>query len=355
LGKRIALPAMKFATRLAAWALLLAAIGAGLSACGKKEAEQVAAEPEVDILDPSVVEELELEAKQLEKIRNGLKAKAYRGTRKGLVKAALTVIGAVEGQSAHPLMENLPADVRAAVKVAGGEAGALKLMAENPPAEVGLVIATGYLVHLQKTPALCELDEVDVEAFKTPGGRSGFHVVRGVTFFMHGLKQHGLQDLRAANVGSARTLEPEVRTAIYLGAAAAAIAAGEPRMARTQLELAEELSPGDPTIVFLRAEKEISNGRMDEAAQLLAGWREANPDAGGLVAGVIDGRIADLAAGDEALKSVLLEPKWLVNFGLDYIGEQAESSEAFRKLDEVTGTARTMMDELLGRFTGFGL
>ena len=52
---------------------------------------------------------------------------------------------------------------------------------------------------------------------------------------------------------------------------------------------------------------------------------------------------------------MLLEPKWLVNFGLDYIAEQAGDSEAFRKLDEVTGTSRTLMSELLEGFTGFGL
>lgn len=345
---------MKIEMKRTVWLLLLAT-GLALSGCGKKKPEEAVAEPEVEILDPSVLEELEVEAKQLEKIRKGLKAKAYRGTRKGLVKAALVLIGAVEGQAAHPLLEHLPGDVRETIRVAGGEAGVLKQMAEKPPAEVGLIFATGYLVHLQKTPALCELDLVDVEAFKTPGGKSGFHVVRGVTYFMHGLKQHGLRDLRAANVGSADSLAPEIRTAIYLGAAAAAIAADEPRMVRTQLELAEELSPGDPTIVWLRAEREISKRRMDAATAMLSEWREANPTASGLVPGVIDGRIAELAKGDETMQTVLVDSKWLVNFGLDYIAEQAKSSEPFRKMDEVTGTARTMMSDLLERFTGFGL
>lgn len=333
----------------------LAIIAGGVVACGKKAEEQAVIPPEQEVLDPSVVEALEVEARQLEKILSGLKAKAYRGTRRGLVKAALGLIGAVEGQSAHPLMANLPEDVREVISRADGEAGALKALAEQPPAEVGLVVATGYLVHLQKTPALCELELIDPGGFKTPGGLSGFHVVRGVTYFMHGLKQHGLRDLRAANLGSAGQLAPEVRLAIYLGAAAAATAAEEPRMARTQLELAEELSPADPGIVFVRAEGEIAKRRYDEAAAMLGAWRDGHPQASGLVPGVIDARIAELGRGDASLTTVLAEPQWLLNFGLDYIHEQAANSEPFRKLDEVTGTARTMASDLLERFTGFGL
>ena len=324
-----------------------------LVACGKQD-EEVAAEPEVEILDPSVIEELALEERQLEKIRKGWKASAYKKTRKGLVKAAFGLLGVVEGQAEHPLMANFPPEVREVIAAAGGETGKLKELAENPPSEVSLAVATGYLVHLQKTPALCELDLVDEEGFLTPGGKSGFHVVRGVTYFMHGLKQHGLRDLRAANVGSAEGLPPEIRTAIYLGAAATAIAVDEPRMARTQLEMAEELSPDDPTIVFLRAEQDISKRRFDEASEALADWRAANPDASGMVAKVIDERIAALAEGDEKLETVLAEPKWLVDFGLDYIAEKSGGSEAFRKLDEVAGTARTMMEDLRERFMGFG-
>ena len=338
--------------------LLLLGFIVGICSCGSKnnkENEEAAAEPEVEILDPSVIEELELEEKQLEKIRKGWKAKTYRATRKGLVKTALGLIGAVEGQSAHPLLKNLPPDIQTVIATAGEQAGGFKDLAENPPAEVGLVVATGYLVHLQKTAALCELDLIDPEELATPGGRSGFHVVRGVTYFMHGLKQHGLRDLRTANVGSAKNLAPEVRKAMYLGAAAAAIAADEPRMARTQLEMAEELSPGDPAIVFLRAEREISKSRFDDAAEMLGEWRKKNPSEDGVVPSAIDERIADLRKGDDKMTSVLADPKWIVDFGLDYIEEQAKTSEAFAKLNEVTGTARSMMDELLEQFTGFGL
>ena len=334
----------------------LLAVCACLVACGKKEPEEAAQElPEEEVLDPSVIEELALEERQLEKIRKGWKASAYRKTRGGLVKGALGLLGTVEENADHPLMDNLPVEVRDLIVAAGGETGKLKDLADDPPPEVGLVVAAGYLVHLQKTPALCELDLVDEEGFATPGGRSGFHVVRGATYFMHGLKQHGLRDLRAANLGSASALPPEIRTAIYLGAAASAIAVNEPRMARTQLEMAEELSPEEPAIVFLRAEQDISKRRFDEAAEALAKWREANPDTPGVVADVIDERIAALAANDGSLETILTEPKWLINFGLDYIADKSGTSEAFRKLDEVTGTVRTMMSDLLERFTGFGL
>ena len=344
---------MRSELRKVAWLVMAAAVG--MSGCGEKAPDPVAEIPEEEILDPSVAEELAVEEKQLAKIHKGLKAKMYRSTRKGLVKGTLAVMAAVEGQAAHPILDTLPQGVRETVSAAGGEAGALKMIAEDPPAEIGLVVATGFLVHLQKTPALCELALVDEERFATPGGRSGFHVVRGATYFMHGLKQHGLRDLRSANVGGAERLAPEVRTAIYYSAAAAAIAADEPRMARTQLELAEALSPGDPMVVFLRAEREISKARYGDAGEMLSGWRGENPEADGLVPGVIDGRIADLREGGESLKTVLLDPKWVVNFGLDYIAEQAGDSEAFRKLDEVTGTSRTLMSEMLEGFTGFGL
>jgi len=311
-------------------------------------------EPEVEVLDPSVLEELSVEEVQLEKIRSGWKARAYRGTRKGLVKSALGLIAAVEGQASHPLLQDLPSDVRAALEVAGGEAGALKLMAEDPPAEISLVIATGYLVNLQKTPALCELDLIDEADFETAGGLAGFHVVRGVTYFMHGLKQHGLRDLRSANVGSAKDLPPEVRVALYCGAAAAAVAADEPRMWRTQLELAEEIAPEDPLILFLRAEGEISKGRLDEAGERLSAWRVGNPNADGVVPRAIDQRIRQLEEGDEAMGTILVEPKWMVNFGLDYIAEQAKTSPAFRKIDEVTGAARSLVTGLIDKFSGSG-
>ena len=340
---------------MAARAIVLGLLALLVAACGKKGKEEAEAELEQEILDPSVVEELAVEERQLEKIMNGFKVKLYKKTRGGVLKGALALIGAAEGNAEHPLMEKLPPDVRRWVAAAGGEAANLKELADDPPAEIGLVVATGYLVHLQKTPAIYELQQIDPETFATPGGRAGFHVVRGVTFFMHGLKQHGLRDLRAANLGSAEKLAPEVRTAMYLGAAAAAIAAEEPRMARTQLEMAEELAPGDPAIVFLRAEQEISKGRYEEAGDRLAAWRKDNPDADGVVPGAIDERLTALAAGDEDLQTVLKEPKWLVNFGLDYISEKSGTSEAFRKMDEVTGTARSMMTDLLEKATGFGL
>jgi hypothetical protein len=69
---------------------------------------------------------------------------------------------------------------------------------------------------------------------------------------------------------------------------------------------------------------------------------------------VIDQRIRQLAEGDESMETVLVDPKWLVNFGLDYIAEQAETSAPFRKLDEVTGTARSLMTGLLDRLSGSG-
>ena len=325
-----------------------------LGGCGGKK-KQAEAEVELEVLDPSVVEELSVEARQLEKIQKGLKVMFYKKTRAGVLKTALGVIGSVEGNAGHPLLEKLPVEVREMITAAGGEAANLKSMAEEPPAEVGLLIATGYLVHLQKTPALYELQLIDPETFSTPGGRAGFHVVRGVTFFMHGLKQHGLQDLRKANVGSAEDLPEEVRTAMFLGAAAAAIAADEPRMARTQLEMAEELTPGDPTIVFLRAEQAISKQRFDEAALLLEEWREENPKAEGVVAEVIDKRMAALGEEDDRLTTVLVEPRWLIQFGLDYISEKAGTSEAFRKVDEVTGGAQGLIDDLLEKASGLGL
>ncbi|MFT4547345.1 MAG: hypothetical protein ACI8XO_003468 [Verrucomicrobiales bacterium] len=344
---------MKFSSSLRiVRSLLLACVVVGSGAC-KKKPEPAA--PEVEVLDPLVLEELAVEERQLEKIRKGWKAKTYRGTRKGVIRGALGLIGAVEGQEAHPMLQNLPAEVREVIAAAGGEAGELKALAADPPAEVGLVVATGQLVHLMRTPALCELDLIDEDGFKTAGGRSGFHVVRGVTYFMHGLKQHGLRDLREANLGSAKNLDPEVRKAIYLGAAAAAISAGEPRMARTQLELAEEMAPGDPAIAFLRAEEEISKQQFVEAKARLEAWREKYTGASGLLPGLIDERIADLSKGDESMVTLLAEPEWLMDFGLDYIAEQSVDSAAFRKLNEVTGAARTLMTDALERVKGFGL
>lgn len=338
------------------WALTLLclALAASVTGCGKKGEEAAVEDPEVEVLDPSVLEELAVEEVQLDKILSGWKARAYQGTRKGLVKSALGLIGAVGGQSSHPLLKNLPAEVRGAIESAGGEAGAFKAMAEDPPAEISLVVATGYLVNLQKTPALCELELIDEDEFETPGGKAGFYVVRGVTYFMHGLKQHGLRDLRTANIGSAAELAPEVRLGLYCSAAAAAIAAEEPRMWRTQLELAEEIAPADPLIVFLRAEGALSKQRYDEASEGLSAWRVGNPNVHGVVPDVIDQRIRQLAEGDESMETVLVDPKWLVNFGLDYIAEQAETSAPFRKLDEVTGTARSLMTGLLDRLSGSG-
>lgn len=327
-------------------ALLVSSAG-----CGKKADEAAVEAAEVEVLEPSVLEELSVEAAQLEKIRTGWKAKIYQGTRKGLVKSALGLIGAVGGQSSHPLLQHLPAEVRGAIEATAGEAGNLKVMAESPPAELSLVVATGYLVNLQKTPALCELELIDESAFRTPGGKAGFLVVRGVTYFMHGLKQHGLRDLRAANVGSGQDLAPEVRLALLCSAAAAAVVADEPRMCRTQLELAEEIAPADPLIVLLRAEGDISKSRFDEAAEGLAAWRVGNPGAAGVVPRVIDQRIRQLQEADGLIDTVLVEPTWLVNFGLDYIAEQAETSAAFRKLDGVTGSARSLMTGLLDKFS----
>ncbi|MGI9245025.1 MAG: hypothetical protein ACR2RV_29750, partial [Verrucomicrobiales bacterium] len=128
----------------------------------------------------------------------------------------------------------------------------------------------------------------------------------------------------------------------------------EPRMWRTQLELAEEIAPGEPLILFLRAEGEISKGRYEEAGQRLTAWRIANPSATGVVAEAIDQRIRLLEEGDESMQTILVEPKWLVNFSLDYIAEQGKSSAAFRKIDEVTGTARSLMTGLLENLSGFG-
>ena len=44
-----------------------------------------------------------------------------------------------------------------------------------------------------------------------------------------------------------------------------------------------------------------------------------------------------------------------MDFGLDYIAEQSVDSAAFRKLNEVTGAARTLMTDALERVKGFGL
>ena len=110
---------MKFAamTKWGLRALLLAFFVAGSAACKKKEVVE-AAEVEVEVLDPSVLEALVVEEAQLEKIRKGWKAKTYRATRKGLVKGALGLIGAVDGKEAHPLLQNLPEDVQEAIVAA---------------------------------------------------------------------------------------------------------------------------------------------------------------------------------------------------------------------------------------------
>jgi len=325
-------------------------LAVGMSGCKKKdEDEEQAAEPDKEQLDPAVVAELEAEEIQLAKIRKGPKSFVYKRSRKGLVKAALALLGAVEGNADHPLLEKLPADIRTAIKATDGDVERMRALAENPTPELRLVIGTGYLVHLQKTGALHELELIDENSFKTPTAQSAYYVARGATYFMHGLKQHGLRDMRAANLGSSSDLDPEIRKAIYFGAAAMAIALDEPRMARSQLEMAGELSPDAPMITFLQAEREISKERFDEALEMLEGWRAENPEAVGVVAEAIDQRIAELRDSEETIKTVLTNREWVINFGLDYISEKAETSEDFRKLEDITETARTMGDEMLGR------
>ena len=300
----------------------------------------------------------------------GLKAKAYRGARglviRGLCSAAAFGAEKAAASSTNDLTVgdwNLTRDARKLVALtedtfAGGTNGpanwtnvatSLRQWATNPPPEANVSLALSLLGSGQRDLALVEVELMTTNGMTSTNALLLHHGTRALVYSLQGwswLAASEVELFAAAAPGSDYPVGGENALALVHGfLAVEALTKQDWRKADKHISDCVRISPTNFVTVYLTGERLAANGDWEKAAQSLEAGAANTPDS--WLAGRLAERARALRDGKGSARSMVLDPKFLIEVSFHYAVQNAKTSEAAAKLESYYEQSAVMGKQIM--------
>ena len=313
------------------------------------------------------------EERRLARMLGGLKARAYRGARAAALSATFTALALAADQAGKAGPDALPEAVRGSADVAAdlahhlagrqplpdgtpdwpGIAGDLRGLRAQPPPELGLYLAVGFLCSARTRLALYEIEQVNEQALTTTEMRDAAVFLRVAAYAMNDLPSLALIEMqKLSDAADGREYGPETLGAIHLVAALLYLDSRDYKRADVEMVRAMKAWPNNPVSVFITGERLAADGRHEEAAESLE-KAAAGTELDWLARKIAD-RARQLRDQKGETEPLLHDPAFLRDVLLRYLYEAAKDSEPAQRLRGWTDSARAFGARLLDKLPGDG-
>lgn len=233
------------------------------------------------------------EEKRLAELTSGLKARAYRGTRKVALSAVFKSLAAAAVLAGKTDLASLPQEVQDSAKLAAelarqyagretlpdgqpdwkGIASDLNRFSSQPPNEMNLLGALASVLSAQNRFALYEIELVQPESLKTREQRTQYRVLRGVILSQNDMRLLAMREFEKIDAltaeGEDQQNGPELLAGIHLYLAYMYLSNSDFRQADLELVRAIKIWPNNPLSVYLTGERLAASGEYERAADSL--------------------------------------------------------------------------------------
>jgi len=316
--------------------------------------------------------ELADETQRRAAIVSGFKAKAYRTTRRTVLKLALESLAKAADQAAKVGPDALPPEVRKsafdACELIGStdprgcdwEAAARKARkAAETQDDVALVLALGFAMSQKADLALIEADGVDCQALDWPPGEceAPLTVLRAIILVQNDMPRLAQRDIDrlAAGAGAAdgeARLTTSQMLAVWHGASAYTAFHDEGDMVKADRHLAQAMRFSPEMASFFTGEMPRPGGgyvKVPQSLETMAHGTSFEPSARALAT-----RTRDLRDGKSAGGSLILDKSVVFEVTLLYLREVGKREPWARRAVQVIDASRAMTDSVLRHLPGGG-
>jgi hypothetical protein len=330
------------------------------AACGEIQQTVITTRQLVELAD---------ETQRRAAIVSGLKAKAYRATRRTVLKLALESLAQAADQAAKVGPDALPPEVREsafqACELIGSTdpkgcdwvAAAQKARkAAETQDDVALLLALGFAMSQKADLALIEADGVDCQALDWPPGEceAPLTVLRAIILVQNDMPRLAQRDIDrlAGTPGGEGRLSTNQMLAVWHGASAYTAFHDEGDVVKADRHLAQAMRFSPEMASFFTGEMPRPGGgyaRVPRSLETMAEGTAFEASARALAT-----RTRDLRDGKSAGGSLILDKSVVFELTLLYLREVGKREPRARRLVQVIDRSRAITDAVLRRLPGGG-
>jgi hypothetical protein len=328
--------------------------------CGEIHQAIVVARQHVELAD---------ETERRDAIVSGLKAKAYRATRKAVVKLAFEALAAAADQAARVGPDALPPEVLDSAlqacaligstdpKQCDWKAAAAKARAHgNVQDDIGLLLAVGFAMMQKADLALIEADPLDCRTLGMPDVRecaTYLTVLRGIVLLENGMPRLALREMEPLEAGASAdtmTLSPRQMLAAWHVAYAYELLTRDNKPVEADEHLAQAMRFSPELASFFTGELPKPGGGYTRVPRSLEGL--AHGTAFEASAEVLATRTRDLRDGKSAGGALLLDRRVIFELVLLYLRAEGKREPWARRTVLVIDRARAISGAVLAHLPG---